>query len=71
VAVATAQLKLERATSRQHIAQNIELKEFTPRQSPAREDPSRWYAKIESGLKTLVRRIARQAITKNGIRTGK
>ena len=36
--------------ARQHIAQNIELKEFTPRLSPAWEDACHRYAKIESGL---------------------
>ncbi len=35
--------------ARRHVAQNIELKEFTPRASPAWEEASRRYAKIEAG----------------------
>jgi rhamnulokinase len=37
------------AAARRHLAQNVRLKEFTPRPLPAWEEAKRCYAKIEAG----------------------
>lgn len=41
------------AEARAHVAQNVRLKEFTPRPLPAWEEASRRYAKIESGRRMV------------------
>lgn len=42
------------ADARRHLAQNVRLREFTPRPMPAWEEASRCYAKIEAGRKKSV-----------------
>jgi rhamnulokinase len=39
------------AEARRHVADNVPLKEFTPRSSPAWEEARRRYAEIESGMR--------------------